>query len=380
MHIDVRSLPGYGNGNQTNSGGRPLPVPRIAITMGDPAGIGPEIVAKAAMRLNGRIAEGALSLIVFGAAQSLAEAVDRLEIPAPFATVAADSAPASWPACALLDVGVAAPAKVVGQLSAAAGEIAYQAIVLAVRAALAGQVDAIATAPINKEALNLAGHHYSGHTELLADLTGSPGSVMMLAHGNMRVSHISTHVALKDVPRHLTAPRLRRVVSLTEDALRRLGIDAPRIGVAALNPHMGEGGLFGREDIEITSPALARLRAEGHDVAGPISGDTIFVRMRGGEFDAVVAMYHDQGHIPVKLLGFSVDPTSGQWQSLSGVNVTLGLPIIRTSVDHGTGFDIAGKGLASEQSLLEAIDFALMLARGTHDEHVGMGARAASHS
>jgi len=338
--------------------------PRIAITMGDPAGIGPEIVAKAAMRLQSRIAGQALSLAIFGSARTLSEAADRLGIPAPFVAAPSGSAADSWPPSAIIDVGIDASGIQPGQISPTAGEIAYQAIALSVRAAMAREVDAICTAPINKEALNVAGHHYSGHTELLADLTGSRGSVMMLAHGGMRVSHICTHVALADVPRHLTEPRLRQVVNLTADALRRLGIERPRIGIAALNPHAGEGGLFGREDIEITAPAVQRLNREGHDVAGPISGDTIFVRMRAGQFDAVVAMYHDQGHIPVKLLGFSVDSASGEWRALSGVNVTLGLPIIRTSVDHGTGFDIAGKGIASEQSLLEAIDFALMLARG----------------
>ncbi|MGH7056444.1 MAG: 4-hydroxythreonine-4-phosphate dehydrogenase PdxA, partial [Acetobacteraceae bacterium] len=270
---------------------------------------------------------------------------------------------ASWPAFAMLDAGPDVSRISTGELSARAGEAAYRAIESAVHLAVAGAVAAICTAPINKEALNLAGHHYAGHTELLADLTGVRGSVMMLAYGGMRVSHISTHTALADVPRRLTEPRLRQVVELTADALRRLGIAEPRLGVAALNPHAGEGGLFGREDIDITAPAVARLRQEGHKIWGPISGDTIFVRLYAGEFDAVVAMYHDQGHIPVKLLGFSRDPTSGEMRALNGVNVTLGLPIVRTSVDHGTAFDIAGRGIASEQSLLDAIDFALRLAR-----------------
>ena len=152
---------------------------------------------------------------------------------------------------------------------------------------------------------------------------------------------------------------MRHVVRLTVDALQRLGIETPKVGIAALNPHAGENGLFGREDIDITAPAVERMRLEGLDVVGPIPGDTIFVRLHAGEFDAAVAMYHDQGHIPVKLLGFSVDPVTRQWRSLSGVNVTLGLPIIRTSVDHGTAFDIAGKGIASEQSMIEAIDYAI---------------------
>lgn len=340
-----------------------MAVPRIAITMGDPAGIGPEIVVKAASRLQGRVAAGELALVVTGAASCLAEAAQRLGVAYPFVAVPEGLAAASWPPSAVLNLGLAASGIVPGEVSAAAGEVAYQAIASSVRMALAGDVVAISTAPINKEALNLAGHHYSGHTELLADLTGSRDSVMMLAHGPMRVSHISTHVALADVPRHLTEARLSRVVELTADALRRLGIVRPRIGVAALNPHAGENGLFGREDIDITAPALQRLRADGYDVEGPVPGDTVFVKLHAGQFDAVVAMYHDQGHIPVKLLGFAVDPSSGGWRALNGVNITLGLPLIRTSVDHGTAFDIAGKGIASEQSLVDAIEFALQLAR-----------------
>ena len=184
---------------------------------------------------------------------------------------------------------------------------------------------------------------------------------MMLAHGPMRVSHVTTHVALKDVPGRLKPERLRRVVALTHAALLKLGIPSPHIAVAALNPHAGEEGLFGREDIEVTTPCLAELRQEGLQVTGPVPGDTVFVKLRAGHFDAVVAMYHDQGHIPVKLLGFSVDPETGRWTTLSGVNITLGLPIVRTSGDHGTAFDIAGKGIASETSLIEAIDYALVL-------------------
>jgi 4-hydroxythreonine-4-phosphate dehydrogenase len=250
-----------------------------------------------------------------------------------------------------------------GRVAAEAGRFAYLAIERAVALAREGRVAALVTAPLNKEALNLAGYHYAGHTELLAELTGVRGSVMMLAHGPMRVSHVSTHVALEEVPKRLTPERLRHVVTLTHSALRDLGIAAPRIAVAALNPHAGEGGLFGRQDIEITTPAVAAFRAEGMNVTGPVPGDTVFVKLRAGQFDAVVAMYHDQGHIPVKLLGFDVDPATGAWRALSGVNITLGLPVIRTSVDHGTAFDIAGTGEASETSLIEAIDYALRLAR-----------------
>jgi 4-hydroxythreonine-4-phosphate dehydrogenase len=267
-----------------------------------------------------------------------------------------------WPALACLQAGPERDPIAPGVLSADAGRFAYLAIERGVRLAQAGRIQGIVTAPLNKEALNKAGYHYAGHTEMLAALTGASGSVMMLAHGNMRVSHVSTHVALEDVPKRLTPQRLRLVIDLTHRALRDLGLDRPRIAVAALNPHAGEGGLFGRQDIDVSEPTIARCVADGMDVVGPVPGDTVFVKLRAGQYDAVVAMYHDQGHIPVKLLGFSVDPATGRWQALSGVNITLGLPIIRTSVDHGTAFDIAGKGIANELSLIEAIEYAERLA------------------
>jgi 4-hydroxythreonine-4-phosphate dehydrogenase len=225
------------------------------------------------------------------------------------------------------------------------------------------KITAIVTAPLNKEALHLAGHDYAGHTELLADLTGVRDSVMMLAHGDFRVSHVSTHCALEDVPRRATPQRIERVVDLTLATLRRLGVAQPRIAIAALNPHAGEGGIFGRHDIDVTEPLVAAYRARGEAVFGPVPGDTVFVKLRGGAYDAVVAMYHDQGHIPVKLLGFGVDRETGKWTALNGVNVSLGLPVIRTSVDHGTAFDIAGHGTADETSLVEAMDYALKLAQ-----------------
>jgi 4-hydroxythreonine-4-phosphate dehydrogenase len=187
---------------------------------------------------------------------------------------------------------------------------------------------------------------------------------MMLAHGHLRVSHVSTHVAVSKVPSLVTPERVRRVIDLTIDALRTLGIQKPRIAVAALNPHAGESGLFGDEDDTVLVPVIAGYRAAGVDVSGPHPGDTVFVKGTAGQFDAIVAMYHDQGHIPIKLLGFRIDRKSGHWTELGGINVTLGLPIIRTSVDHGTAFDIARKGVANPQSMIEAIDYAYQLAVG----------------
>ena len=350
----------YGQGE--NEGGK-VTGPRIAVTSGDPAGIGPEIIARAAHALRQRIADGEFSLLLIGARAAHRDALRQLGLNDPATPVSAAKPSANLPPIGFVDVDAARVHVPLGQSTAEGGRIAYEAIATAVRLALDGVADAICTGPISKEALNFAGHHYSGHTELLADLTHSRDSVMLLVHGNMRVSHITTHTALEDVPKRVTPERVSRVVALTDEALKALHVPRRRIAIAALNPHAGEGGLFGRQDIDVVEPTIKRLREQGYDVVGPVPGDTVFVKLRAEQFDAVVAMYHDQGHIPVKLLGFSVDNKTGRWEALSGVNVTLGLPIVRTSVDHGTAFDIAGLGIASETSLLEAIDLAVTLAR-----------------
>jgi 4-hydroxythreonine-4-phosphate dehydrogenase len=335
-------------------------VTTLAITMGDPAGVGPEIIVKALDAVGDRIAGGALSVLVVGCAAALERAAAQAGRPPP---PRLDGAPGrDFRGAAVVAIEPDRPAPELGVVSAAGGRFAYLAIERAVAMATAGQVAGLVTAPLNKEALNSAGYAYAGHTDMLAAMTGVSGSVMMLAHGAFRVTHLTTHVALADVPRHLTPERLVRVLDLTAEALRGLGVAAPRIAVAALNPHAGEGGIFGREDIDVTTPTLAAYARDGVTVEGPVPGDTVFVKMRGGRYDAVVAMYHDQGHVPVKLLGFNVDPETGAWNALNGVNVTLGLPIIRTSVDHGTAFDIAGRGVANADSLVEAIDYALALA------------------
>jgi 4-phospho-D-threonate 3-dehydrogenase / 4-phospho-D-erythronate 3-dehydrogenase len=331
--------------------------------MGDPAGVGPEIIVKACRKLQPRLEAGELRLLVIGHRSALHAARDLLHETLAFPETDSEADRTNDSALlALLPAGEEREPIRFGVLSSEAGRFAYLAVEHAVALANAGKIDAIVTAPLNKEALNLAGYHYAGHTDMLAALTGTPRSVMLLAHGDMRVSHVTTHVALEAVPKLLTPDRLRRTIDLTQSALIDLGIARPRIAVAALNPHAGEGGLFGRQDIEISTPVIEQCRADGLDVTGPVPGDTVFVKLRGRQFDAVVAMYHDQGHIPVKLLGFDVDPATGIWRSLSGVNITLGLPLIRTSVDHGTAFDIAGKGVANEESLIEAIDYALLLA------------------
>ena len=327
---------------------------RLAFTMGDPAGIGPEITAKATRQMAGLVASGHVECIVLGNAAAIAEAEARMGLPALNAQ--------GQPFYRMVDVGPVEAPVVIGQISAVGGEWAYRAVARAAELVQSGQADAIVTGPLSKEALHMAGHHFEGHTELLAHLTGQRDAVMMLAHGDMHVSHVTTHCAIADVPRRITPERLRRVFDVTVEALKALGIEQPRVAVAGLNPHCGEGGILGKEDDEVIAPVVREYAGKG--LSGPHPGDTVFIKLRARQFDAVVAMFHDQGHIPVKLLGFQVDPETGQWQAISGVNITLGLPILRTSVDHGTAFDIAGKGVADANSLVEAAEYAYKLILG----------------
>jgi 4-hydroxythreonine-4-phosphate dehydrogenase len=287
-------------------------LPRVALTVGDPAGIGPEIAAKAA-------ADPAVRL-----------ACDPILY-----------APAD-------DVRFAP-----GRLDPRAGRAAYDVVVRAVADALRGQVDAIATAPISKEAFQMAGLPWKGHTDLLAHLTGTPFVAMMFESPALRVILATVHVPLSEVPRILTTDLMARTIRLAASELPRFGVETPRLAVAALNPHAGEHGLMGREDDEVIGPAVAACRGSGIEVSGPFPADTVFLRAHRGEFDAVIACYHDQGLIPVKLLAFG-----------HAVNVTLGLPIVRTSVDHGTAFDIAGRGVADPGSMIEAVCLAAKLAGG----------------
>jgi 4-hydroxythreonine-4-phosphate dehydrogenase len=327
---------------------------RLAFTMGDPAGIGPEIIAKATRDMSGLLLDGRAEFIVLGSAAAMAQTEATLGLPA------ADGEGRAF--YRMVDVGPVDAPFATGQVSAAGGEWAYRAVEKAVRMVQAGEADAIVTGPLSKEALHLAGYPFEGHTEMLAHLTGQRDAVMMLAHGDMRVTHVTTHCALSEVPKRVTPQRLRRVFDVTLDALRTLGIEQPRVAVAGLNPHCGEGGILGTEDDTIISPVIREYAERG--LVGPVPGDTVFIKLRAKQFDAVVAMFHDQGHIPVKLLGFNVDPATGQWQAISGVNISLGLPILRTSVDHGTAFDIAGKGIANANSVVEAAEYALQLIAG----------------
>ena len=320
--------------------------PRIAITMGDPAGIGPEIILKA-LGYGGIYAH--CRPIIYGDRAWMLKAAALLpplqieeSVQVNYETLAAklthqatdaDLSEVRW-----------------GELSAQAGKAAAECVVAAAEAALRGDVDAVVTAPLNKEAIALGGFPYPGHTELLAHVTHTPRYGMLLLTGNLRVVHVSTHVSLREAIERVRTPRILECIRLAHRACQDLGIAAPRIAVAGLNPHAGENGLFGTEEVTEIAPAIAQARRENMDATGPHPPDTVFARAVKDEFDLVVAMYHDQGHIPVKLHGFD-----------TGVNVTIGLPIIRVSVDHGTAFDIAGKGIASEQSLLEAIRIAAQM-------------------
>jgi 4-hydroxythreonine-4-phosphate dehydrogenase len=328
--------------------------PILGVTMGDPSGTGPEILVKAwadpTMTAMAR-------WLAIGDASCIAQAmritgvdgvVRRVESPA--------DARYTEGVLDVLDLHNVDLARLqFGTVQVMSGRAAYEAVERAIHLALGGEIDAIVTSALHKEALNLAGYHYDGHTEILATLTGTKSVTMMLIAGTFRVTHVSTHCSLREAIDRVTKPRVLDVIHLTHAALLRMGIAAPRLAVAGLNPHAGEGGLFGHEDAQEIQPAIDAARAEGIDVYPyPVAPDTVFYRMSSGkEFDAVVAMYHDQGHIPTKVLGFA-----------EGVNVTLGLPIIRTSVDHGTAFDKAGKGTADATSLKRAVEVAVRLVRG----------------
>lgn len=335
--------------------------PLIAISVGDPAGIGPEITAKALALPD--IYDICRPLAV-GEAKMMAEAVRfsqlQLEIHPVFAPEQ------GLYRCGVVDVldlkNIDAGKIRYKAVSEETGRASFEYVCKAIELAQAGKVDATVTGPINKEAINRAGFHYSGHTEIYADLTKTRDYAMLLAHEDFRVIHVSTHVSLREACDRVKKDRICRVIRLGEDAVKKLGVDRPRIAVAGLNPHAGESGLFGREEIEEIEPAILQARSEGIDIDGPIPPDTVFSKMQGGQYDLVVAMYHDQGHIPIKTIGFQYDERTKTWGSMSGINITCGLPIVRVSVDHGTAFGKAGEGRANPESMVEAIRIAARLA------------------
>ena len=327
-----------------------MSLPTIAITMGDAAGIGPEIVMKALgapavralcnplvigdaarLRRAGELVASNLEVVSLGDAREARYSPDKVEC------IDLKLIPADLP---------------FGKTSAIAGEAAFRYIERAVRIVEEGGAQAICTAPLSKEALHAAGHKYPGHTELLAALTHTPEVSMMLVAPKLRVIHVTTHIGLLDAIERIDAALVERVIGRAHATLVQAGITNPRIGVCGINPHAGENGLFGRgEEAEKIAPAVAATRARGWDVTGPLPADTLFFLAARGDYDIVVAMYHDQGHGPIKVLGLE-----------SGVNITVGLPVVRTSVDHGTAFDIAGQGIADERSLIEALRQAAELA------------------
>ncbi len=316
-----------------------MPLPRIAITMGDPSGIGPEIVVKAVAHPEVR---DFCRPIAIGDAQRLKDAAKICRVSGRVQSIELEC----------IDLKNVAHDLPWGKLSAAAGDAAFQYVKCATEMALRGEADAICTAPLNKEALQAAGHMYPGHTELLAELTGTPEVSMMLTAPNLRVIHVTTHMGLLDAIERIEPGLVERTIARGDQVLQRVGLARRKIGVCGINPHAGENGLFGRGEEETKiAPAIAACRARGIDAEGPLPADTLFYRAARGDFDMVVAMYHDQGHGPVKVLGLE-----------AGVNITVGLPVIRTSVDHGTAFDIAGTGKADERSMLEALRQAASLA------------------
>jgi 4-hydroxythreonine-4-phosphate dehydrogenase len=338
--------------------------PIIGISMGDPAGVGPEIVVKALSRA--RVRELCRPIVV-GDAGVIANAAKILHVPAKVGPVTQVSQAKFEPD--VIDVvdlkNVELNKLKLGEVSSIGGHAAFEAVRVMIELALAGEIAATVTAPIHKEALVAAGHHFPGHTEIFAHFTGTSDFTMMLVAGNLRVVHVSTHVSLRQACDAVTRARVLKVIELANQACKRLGIESPRIGVAGLNPHASDGGLFGSEEREQIIPAVEAARARGMNVQGPQPPDTFFAKAVAGAYDIAVAMYHDQGHIPAKIEGFHYDAAAERWTDVRGINVSLGLPIIRTSVDHGTAFDQAGKGTASDTSLLDAVEYAARLAHGS---------------
>ena len=343
--------------------------PIVGISMGDPAGNGPEITVKALA--DATIYDRCRPLVV-GDAKMLEQAkgfVGHPEIVINPVTAVAD---ARFEAGTIdvyqLDLIEDVASFKLGEVSVEGGNAAFQSVKMLIELAMAGEVEATVTNALNKEAMNLAlardNMHFDGHTEIYATYTGTKRYAMMLAHHDFRVVHVSTHVSLREACDRVKKDRVLEVIELGWQACRDLGIENPKVAVAGLNPHCGEHGLFGTEEIDEIVPAIEAAREKGIDAVGPCPPDSVFSEMNGGWYDIVVCMYHDQGHIPTKVLGFVYDREAQGWKAVEGVNITLGLPIIRTSVDHGTAFGLAGTGTCNELSLVNAIDYALRMAAG----------------
>lgn len=339
-------------------------LPILGITMGDVCGIGPEIAVKALKEEetyqicrpiiigDERIVRRAMKVVHTEDLQ-LNPVDDVKDAKFVFGTIDVYRVPLE---CDDVD---AVP---YGKVTALGGKSAFDGVRKVIDLAMENKIDATITGPLNKEALNLAGYHYSGHTEIYAEFTGTADYAMMLADEKLRVVHVSTHVSLREACDRVKKERVYKCIHIAQDACEAIGIEKPRIAVAGLNPHAGENGMFGREEIEEIEPAIQMAKAEGLNVDGPVPPDTLFSKARGGMYDISVVMYHDQGHIPLKVTGFVYDESKKQWNSVQGVNITLGLPIIRVSVDHGTAFGKAGNGTASADSLINAIGYGVKMA------------------
>lgn len=331
--------------------------------MGDPAGIGPEICVRS---LAHKDTYTLCKPIIVGDAKIIQLAVDLLKLDQPLTVNAVTDVKDAKFEHGTIDVydldRIDLSTFKFGEVQLQCGNAAFQYVRKAIDLAMANEVDGTCTAPLNKEAIHLAGHNYDGHTEIYATFTGTKKYAMLLADGPMRVIHVSTHVSLREACDRCKKDRIIEVYELIDDACRQFGIDNPHIAIAGLNPHCSENGLFGWEEAKEIIPAVEELKARGFNVEGPVPPDSVFAKAKSGKYDGVVAQYHDQGHIPLKVVGFNWDAATGKMLPQKGVNITLGLPIIRVSVDHGTAFDVAGKGVAAEDALISSIEYAAKMA------------------
>ncbi len=334
--------------------------PVIGITMGDPAGVGPEIAVRTVILPE--ILEKCNPVIV-GVSKVIQREIEKFTPDKSLVVVdKVEDCRFSPENINVFEIDVKGAEDVIyGTISPVAGEAAFQSIKKVIELALNKKIDATVTGPIHKKSINDAGHHFAGHTEIYAHFTNTKNYAMLLASDALKVIHVTTHVPLKKACEMLSVKKVLDKILLLDKGLRDIGIENPRIGVAGLNPHAGDEGLFGDEEIKYILPAVEKAKEQGLNVDGPIPSDTLFPKAIAGNYDGCVVMYHDQGHIPFKLIGFSWNKADKKMESVSGVNITLGLPIIRASVDHGTAFDIAGKGIASNAALIDAIHYAIRM-------------------
>lgn len=334
--------------------------PIVGITMGDPASIGPEIAVKS---MNNKVVHNICNPVIVGDSNIIKKYIHELKLNLSVNNITnINEANFNEKIVNVYDLkNVGIDKLEIGKVSAMAGRAAFESVKKVIDLALSKEIDATVTGPINKEAINLAGFKFSGHTEIYAHFTKTKKYAMLLVEENFRVIHVSTHVSLRKACDLVKKERIIEVAELLNDACKMFGISNPKIAIAGLNPHSSDGGLFGNEEQKEIIPAVQELINNGLNVVGPYPSDTLFSIASGGAFDGCVAMYHDQGHIPFKMEGFKWDKESNKMKSVTGVNITLGLPIIRTSVDHGTALEIAGRGIASEDALLLAIKYAVQI-------------------